>query len=169
LLNFWLTCGFWKRKKKHKGKARLRMVTVEGRERTLEPQPRVFKGREEFESNVLHAVVALGIWLGAIHFNVALLLFSLYFLPLSKSLLFAFWPFPFFFFLSFLFLLLLLFLFNFGSTCIPIRVFGLLALFMVIPVDDKSRLGRRLSRSASILFPFFRVTRRLLLLLLLLF
>ena len=142
------------------------MVTVEGRERTPEPQPRVFKGREEFESNVLHSVVALGIWLGAIHFNVALFLFSLYFLPLSKSLLFVFWPFPFFFFLSLL--LLLLFLFNFGSTCIPIRVFGLLAIFMVIPVDDKSRLGRRLSRSASILFPFFRVTRRLLLLLLLL-
>jgi hypothetical protein len=76
------------------------MVTVEGTETTPEPQPRVFKGREEFESNVLHTVVALGIWLGIIHFNVALLLFSLYFLPLSKSLLFVFWPFPFPFFFS---------------------------------------------------------------------
>lgn len=81
-------------------------------ERTPEPEPRVFKGRQEFQSNILHAVIALGIWLGAIHFNVAVVLFSLLFLPFSYALL----------------------------------VFGLLLLFIVIPVDDKSVLGRRLSR-----------------------
>ncbi|KAG2695078.1 hypothetical protein I3760_07G000100 [Carya illinoinensis] len=77
-----------------------------------QPQPRVFKGAEEFESTRMHSVVALGLWLGAIHFNVALLLVSLFFLPLSKALL----------------------------------VLGLLAILMVIPIDEKSRLGRRVSR-----------------------
>lgn len=36
---------------------------------------------------LLRTVTAMAIWLGAIHFNVALLLFSLFFLPLSYSLL----------------------------------------------------------------------------------
>ncbi|KAB1224011.1 Diacylglycerol O-acyltransferase 2 [Morella rubra] len=91
------------------------MVTEEDSKRERkpqsQPQPRVFKGAEEFESNRLHSVVALGIWLGAIHFNLALLFFS-FFLPLSKAFL----------------------------------VFGMLAIFMFIPVDDKSGLGQRLSR-----------------------
>ncbi|CAN6541353.1 unnamed protein product [Malus baccata var. baccata] len=72
----------------------------------------VFKGREIFGSNVLHMVLALGIWLGTIHFNAALVLFTIFFLPFSKAL----------------------------------PVLGLLVLFMIIPVDDKSKLGRSLSR-----------------------
>jgi hypothetical protein len=55
-----------------------------------EEEGRVFKGREEFGSNLIHALVALGIWLGTIHFNIALLLISLLFLPLSKLLLSVF-------------------------------------------------------------------------------
>lgn len=77
-----------------------------------EEEGRVFKGREEFGSNLIHALVALGIWLGTIHFNIALLLISLLLLPLSKLLL----------------------------------VLGLLAILMFIPIDDKSKFGRRLSR-----------------------
>ncbi|XP_009369766.2 diacylglycerol O-acyltransferase 2D-like [Pyrus x bretschneideri] len=72
----------------------------------------VFKGREKFGSNVLHMFMALGIWLGTIHFNVGLILFTIFFLPFSKALL----------------------------------VFGLLVLFMIIPVDEKSKIGRSLSR-----------------------
>ncbi|KAI3409613.1 uncharacterized protein J3R85_019089 [Psidium guajava] len=49
----------------------------------------VFNGREQFPaSNVLHTVTALLIWLGAIHFDAVLVLFSLLFLPLSKALLY---------------------------------------------------------------------------------
>ncbi|CAN6699000.1 unnamed protein product [Malus baccata var. baccata] len=72
----------------------------------------VFKGREKFGSNVLHMFVALGIWLGTIHFNVGLILFTIFFFPFSKALL----------------------------------VLGLLVLFMIIPVDEKSKIGRSLSR-----------------------
>ncbi|KAM1479455.1 hypothetical protein ACFX2I_026736 [Malus domestica] len=72
----------------------------------------VFKGREIFGSNALHSFVALGIWLGTIHFNVALVLFTIFFLPFSKALL----------------------------------AFGLLVLFVIIPIDDKSKIGRSLSR-----------------------
>ncbi|PON58436.1 Diacylglycerol acyltransferase [Parasponia andersonii] len=61
---------------------------------------------------VLKTVVAMAIWLGAIHFNVALLLFSFFFLPLSYSLL----------------------------------VLAFLLVLIFIPVDDKSKSGRRLSR-----------------------
>lgn len=50
----------------------------------------VIKNREEFGSNVLfHTVAALVIWLGTIHFNVFLVLFSLLFLPFSRTLLFV--------------------------------------------------------------------------------
>ncbi|KAI4325721.1 hypothetical protein MLD38_031095 [Melastoma candidum] len=74
---------------------------------------KVFDGRKEFpSSNVFHTVVALGIWLGAIHFNVLLVLFSLLFL----------------------------------SPNIALVVFALLVLLMVVPVDDKSKAGRALSR-----------------------
>ncbi|KAI6671639.1 hypothetical protein NL676_006524 [Syzygium grande] len=74
---------------------------------------RVFNGREEFpSSNIWHAIVALGIWLGAIHFVAVLVVFSLLFLSPSKALL----------------------------------VFGLLVVFMCLPTDDRSRLGRKLSR-----------------------
>lgn len=49
---------------------------------------KVFRAREEFGSYpLLPTIAALGIWLGLIHFNVALVLFSLFFLSLSKALL----------------------------------------------------------------------------------
>lgn len=50
---------------------------------------RVFKGREEFGfgSNTFQAILALGIWLGAIHLNVAIVLFTFLVLPFSKALL----------------------------------------------------------------------------------
>ncbi|KAF8011240.1 hypothetical protein BT93_J1750 [Corymbia citriodora subsp. variegata] len=74
---------------------------------------RVFNGREEFpSSNILHTILAFGIWLGAIHFDTMLVLSSLLFLSPSRALL----------------------------------VFGLLVIFMFIPVDDRSRIGRKLSR-----------------------
>lgn len=74
---------------------------------------RVFNGREEFPSpNIWHTMVALGIWLGGIHFVAVLVLFSLLFLSPSNALL----------------------------------VFGLLVVFMFLPINDRSRLGRKLSR-----------------------
>ncbi|XP_057448878.1 diacylglycerol O-acyltransferase 2D [Lotus japonicus] len=50
---------------------------------------KVFNGRQEFSdsSNVPSTIFAMSLWLGAIHFNVALVLFAVFFLPLSKSLL----------------------------------------------------------------------------------
>ncbi|KAK1587935.1 hypothetical protein Q3G72_018392 [Acer saccharum] len=47
---------------------------------------REFKGKEEFPSNVFYTTVALFIWLGIIHFLVLLVLFTVFFLPLTKSL-----------------------------------------------------------------------------------
>ena len=47
---------------------------------------REFKGKEEFPSNVFYTTVALFIWLGIIHFIVLLVLFTVFFLPLTKSL-----------------------------------------------------------------------------------
>lgn len=83
---------------------------------------KVFGGREE-GSSVFKTGVAIAIWLGAIHFNVLLLLLSFFFLPLSSSLL----------------------------------VLGLLVVFMFIPIDQHSKLGRRLGRfickHACIYFP----------------
>nr|ADF57328.1 1,2-diacyl-sn-glycerol:acyl-CoA acyltransferase 2 [Euonymus alatus] len=46
----------------------------------------LFRGTEQFPSKKMRTVVAMLIWLGAIHFNVALVLLSLVFLPLSKSI-----------------------------------------------------------------------------------
>ncbi|KAG5060872.1 hypothetical protein AAZX31_01G143300 [Glycine max] len=75
---------------------------------------KLISGREEFgdSSNLFSAILAMVLWLGAIHFNIALILLAVFFLPLSKSLL----------------------------------VFGFLFGFMVLPINEKSRFGRRLSR-----------------------
>jgi len=53
-------------------------------------------GREEFgnSSNTFSAILAMALWLGAIHFNVALVLFALFYLPLPKLLLFVFYLSP---------------------------------------------------------------------------
>ncbi|ESW30039.1 hypothetical protein PHAVU_002G119500 [Phaseolus vulgaris] len=71
-------------------------------------------GREEFgdSSNTFSAILAMALWLGAIHFNIAIILFALFFLPLPKLL----------------------------------SVFGFLFVFSVLPIDEKSRFGRKLSR-----------------------
>ncbi|WJX88266.1 Diacylglycerol O-acyltransferase 2 [Trifolium repens] len=75
---------------------------------------KVFGGNKEFgeSCNLFKSVVALSLSFGAIHFNVALILFALFFLPLSKALL----------------------------------IFSLLILFVVLPVDENSLLGQKLSR-----------------------
>uniref|UniRef100_A0A0R0IAK9 Diacylglycerol O-acyltransferase n=1 Tax=Glycine max TaxID=3847 RepID=A0A0R0IAK9_SOYBN len=76
---------------------------------------KVFKGSEVFgdtSPNYLKTILALALWLGTIHFNVALVLFAIFFLSLHKALL----------------------------------LFGLLFVLMVIPVDEKSKFGRKLSR-----------------------
>ncbi|KAH7849566.1 hypothetical protein Vadar_019691 [Vaccinium darrowii] len=74
-----------------------------------EPTPAEFRGSE---GSVIHAILALFIWLGAIHFIVFLLIASFLFLPLS----------------------------NFFA------VLGLLVIFTVIPIDEKSKVGRKLAR-----------------------
>lgn len=58
------------------------------------PEEKVFLGSEEFSdssysSHPLKTILALALWLGAIHLNAALMFFSLLFLPLSKALLFV--------------------------------------------------------------------------------
>lgn len=72
-------------------------------------KPTVFKGKEE---STIQTIAALAVWLGAIHFNVAVVLFAIFFLPLRNAF----------------------------------AVFGLLIFLMVIPIDDSSKVGRRLSR-----------------------
>lgn len=108
---------------------------------------KVFSGREEFgadSSNLFRTILALVLWLGAIHLIIALVLFAVLFLPLSKAPLFvpsssysSAFSFSFFFFLCFDLIEFRFFFF---------RIFGLLFVFMVIPVDEKSKFGRRLSR-----------------------
>ncbi|KAK4791494.1 hypothetical protein SAY86_031907 [Trapa natans] len=87
---------------------------------------RVFNGKEKFPSgNPLGTLLALGITLGAIHFVAVLVIFSLLFLPLSRSFL----------------------------------VFGLLVALMVIPIDERSKGGRKLSRFiCKRACPYFPVT-----------
>ncbi|MBA0741149.1 hypothetical protein Gogos_014320 [Gossypium gossypioides] len=51
------------------------------------PGYRQFKGRDEFPSNILLGTLACAIWIGSMHFNASLLLFSFLFLPFSKFLL----------------------------------------------------------------------------------
>ncbi|XP_039042736.1 diacylglycerol O-acyltransferase 2D-like isoform X1 [Hibiscus syriacus] len=81
---------------------------------TFKPGPgyRQFSGRHEFPSNILHGTLACALWIGSMHFNVSVLLFSLIFLPFSKFLL----------------------------------VVGILAGFVILPIDENSRFGLRLAR-----------------------
>ncbi|CAF2129748.1 hypothetical protein BRARA_C04367 [Brassica rapa] len=73
---------------------------------------RDFGAEDHIPSNILHAVTAISICLSAIYLNLALVLFSLFFLPPSLSLL----------------------------------VLGLLSLFIIIPIDDRSKYGLKLAR-----------------------
>lgn len=60
---------------------------------------KVFKGSEVFgdtSPNYLKTILALALWLGTIHFNVALVLFAIFFLSLHKALLFVSLSFGFF-------------------------------------------------------------------------
>ncbi|XP_010649322.1 diacylglycerol O-acyltransferase 2D [Vitis vinifera] len=68
------------------------------------------RGRRE--DSIIHAIEALTLWLGAIHFIFALVL------------------------KAFLFL----------SVPVALTIFGLLLVFTVIPVNDKCKFGRKLSR-----------------------
>ncbi|XP_004287691.1 PREDICTED: diacylglycerol O-acyltransferase 2 [Fragaria vesca subsp. vesca] len=72
----------------------------------------IIKGKEAIGLRIVNMFVAMALWLGAIHFNVALIVLTVCFLPISKAIL----------------------------------VFGLLVLFMIVPVDDKSKIGRRVAR-----------------------
>ncbi|KAG5007707.1 hypothetical protein JHK85_026249 [Glycine max] len=95
---------------------RTAVATDEPRRRSGDAEgEKVFKGSEVFgdtSPNYLKTILALALWLGTIHFNVALVLFAIFFLSLHKALL----------------------------------LFGLLFVLMVIPVDEKSKFGRKLSR-----------------------
>ncbi|XP_020239181.1 diacylglycerol O-acyltransferase 2D-like isoform X1 [Cajanus cajan] len=75
---------------------------------------KVLNGAEEFSEscNMLKMVLALALYLGTIHFNLALIFFATFFLPLSKALL----------------------------------VFGSLLVLVMIPVDENSMFGRKLSK-----------------------
>ncbi|KAF7129155.1 hypothetical protein RHSIM_Rhsim10G0190700 [Rhododendron simsii] len=71
--------------------------------------PTEFRGSD---GSVIHTTLAMIVWLGAIHLNVAIVITSFLFLPLPKFF----------------------------------AVLGLLVIFMVIPMDDKSKGGRKLAR-----------------------
>ncbi|KAL0423524.1 UNVERIFIED_CONTAM: Diacylglycerol O-acyltransferase 2D [Sesamum radiatum] len=75
---------------------------------------------------ILHAVLALALWLGSVHFNVVVVLASFIFLPFQKAL--------------------GLCVSVFVVVCVCVRVIGLLLILMVIPIDERSKLGRKLSR-----------------------
>ncbi|KAG6500795.1 hypothetical protein ZIOFF_040650 [Zingiber officinale] len=98
--------------------------------------PTVFRGTAY---SFLRTNLALALWLGAIHFDAALVLVALLFLPLrlaAASVSISFYP-----------SLLLLALQLMPLVCLlRCRVFAVLLFFMVIPIDERSRFGRRLSR-----------------------
>lgn len=75
---------------------------------TSPPEPTIFTGKQH---SVFHTIAAVGIWLGAIHFNVIIVVSSFLFLPLPKAL----------------------------------AVCWVLVLFMVIPIDEKDKYGRKLA------------------------
>ncbi|MED6194039.1 Diacylglycerol O-acyltransferase 2 [Stylosanthes scabra] len=89
-----------------------RKLTAEPPEEKVFRSTEVFAAESSSKSKGFNTTLALALWLGAIHFNGALMLCALLFLPLSKALL----------------------------------VFALLIVLMVIPIDEKSKFGRKLSR-----------------------
>ncbi|XP_020266456.1 diacylglycerol O-acyltransferase 2D-like [Asparagus officinalis] len=89
--------------------SRVRLKASERASKSNMGAPSVFTGTEY---SVIRTTVALLIWLGAIHFNAALVLIAALVLPLRLS----------------------------------VTVSGLLLFFMVIPLNDESRWGRKLSR-----------------------
>ncbi|KAK1619262.1 hypothetical protein QYE76_024779 [Lolium multiflorum] len=79
----------------------------------------------------LRTTVALALWLGAIHFNVLLLLASLFLLPRRIAAMSVHpSPFPF-------------------SLVLCCLVLGTQLFFMLVPVSDKSRIGRKIARFVS--------------------
>ncbi|PPR95012.1 hypothetical protein GOBAR_AA25663 [Gossypium barbadense] len=77
------------------------------------PGYREFNGRNEFPSNILHDSLAILLWIGPLHLNFFIVLFSLLFLPFSKFLM----------------------------------VIGSLLVFVVLPIDHNSKLGRWFART----------------------
>lgn len=118
-------------------------ATVNGAAVT-EPKEMVITGTEY---SGFKTTVALAIWLGGIHINVVLVLLALFVLPSRIALMLVF---PFFFLLLFPisywpgFWLLI----AFGAPGLDrlCRVIAVQLFFMVIPIDDKSKFGRKLSR-----------------------
>lgn len=106
------------------------------------PTPAEFKGSP---GSVLSAYLAIFLWLGFAHSIVVMILASFIFLPFPQSLGFVIDPSECVyvrarvwfsgFFLDFVFL--------------HFRVFGLLLMFIVIPVDERSKVGRKIARLAS--------------------
>ena len=47
----------------------------------------IIKGKEAIGLRIVNMFVAMALWLGAIHFNVALILLTVCFLPISKAIL----------------------------------------------------------------------------------
>ncbi|RDX69001.1 Diacylglycerol O-acyltransferase 2D, partial [Mucuna pruriens] len=96
---------------------------------------KVFKGVEEFSEsrNMFKKVLALVLYLGAIHFNLALIIFATFFLPLSKALMLVL-------------INCLFFIFMFRFCNLFIMVFGFLLVFIMIPVNENSMFGRKLSK-----------------------
>ncbi|KAL2499139.1 Diacylglycerol O-acyltransferase 2 [Abeliophyllum distichum] len=73
------------------------------------PTPAEFSGTP---GSILHTILALGLWLGAVHFIIIVVLASFIFLSFHKALM----------------------------------VLGLLVIFMVVPIDGRSKWGRNLAR-----------------------
>lgn len=52
----------------------------------------IIKGKEAIGLRIVNMFVAMALWLGAIHFNVALIVLTVCFLPISKAILLVLFP-----------------------------------------------------------------------------